>query len=128
MLQPEPFRGDQAALIMAASRFWADFSAAIKDVAPAIKGNLDEIEKQREVRFLDTATHLLRRNDYVLRERTDGGTRTSTLKFRHPCRYYSSDRDLKAAEAKQAKTKFEEDIKPPHQSLFSFFLPAAPDR
>jgi hypothetical protein len=48
------------------------------------------------------------------------GEREVTLKFRHPDRYIAADRSMAAAKASEVKTKFEEDVKPPFTSVFSF--------
>ncbi len=42
------------------------------------------------------------------------------MKFRHPDRYISQDRDMDARKIKRGTTKFEEDIKPPFLKLYSF--------
>src|SRR5262249_24084285 len=59
---------------------------------------------------------------YIFRERIgiDDKSREVTLKFRHPDRYIASDRCMDAQKGSRAKTKFEEDIKPPFQHLFSY--------
>ena len=61
------------------------------------------------------------KNDYVFRERVDMGSeiREVTLKFRHPDRYISEDRDMSAAKSGKGKMKFEEDIKLPFFTLYS---------
>jgi hypothetical protein len=76
----------------------------------------------RQVHFLDTADHELREHDYVVRERTDqeDGSREVTLKFRHPDRFISQDRDMKPVDGFENDMRVEEDIKPRFQSLFSF--------
>ena len=59
---------------------------------------------------------------YIFRERrgADGGDRDITLKFRHPDRYVAQDRNMNASGSTEARTKFEEDIKSPFLSLYSF--------
>jgi len=43
-----------------------------------------------------------------------------TLKFRHPDRYVSQDRDMEPVKGFSEDLKFEEDIKPRFQALYSF--------
>jgi hypothetical protein len=71
--------------------------------------------------FYDTSDLCLDRNGYIFRERIDAasGQREVTLKFRHPDRYLAASQDLTPASAREARTKFEEDIKAPFQSLYS---------
>ena len=127
MLKKENFVGSQTEVIKQAENFWQAFKEAIKDIVFDTDGSLDKIEKQRAIRFYDTAKHDLRKSDYVFRERVDinldtgdKGKREVTLKFRHPDRYVSEDRDMSAADANKGETKFEEDIKLPFISLYSF--------
>jgi hypothetical protein len=122
MLAADRFAGDQAALTKAASALWRDLAGIIVPTAVAVSGTDDVKRKLRQVHFLDTADHQIRRQDYVVRERTDqeDGGREVTLKFRHPDRFISQDRDMKPADGFETDMKFEEDIKPRFQSLFSF--------
>ena len=121
MLKAGRFAGDEAKLLRAAQQFWRD---GVKAFGPAVlftAGNLDQVKSQRLIRFYDTSSQHLNRNAYIFRERAalDGKTREVTLKFRHPDRYIAADRDMSAENGK-AKTKFEEDIKPAFQQLYSF--------
>jgi hypothetical protein len=50
----------------------------------------------------------------------DEDEREVTLKFRHSDRYISQDRDMKPAKDFSEDMKFEEDIKPRFQALYSF--------
>ena len=122
MLRPEQFVGDEAALLTAAGRFWEAFQEAVEDLVVKVDGSLDEIENRRTIRFFDTPDHRLRRNDYVFRERIDRvlGEREVTLKFRHPDRYISQERDMEARKSSKTNTKFEEDIKPKFLKLYSY--------
>lgn len=127
MLNKEHFVGSQTELLKQAKNFWLVFKESIKDIVFDTDGSLDEVKKQRTIRFYDSADHYLRASSYVFRERVDinlnsgkKGKREVTLKFRHPDRYVSQDRDMSAADAESGKTKFEEDIKLPFRSLYSF--------
>ena len=122
MLNKECFVGSQADLLEQAGLFWNAFKDSIQDIVIDTDGTLNKVEKQRTVRFYDSADRRLRKNDYVFRERVDlsSGEREVTLKFRHPDRYISQDRDMAAANSKDGKTKFEEDIKLPFLKLYSF--------
>jgi hypothetical protein len=96
------------------------FRGAIGPIARDTDGRLG-VQERRLIRFHDTADHCLRRNDYVFRERIDEttGQREVTLKFRHPDRYLAASRDLTPASSRDARTKFEEDIKAPFHGLYS---------
>jgi hypothetical protein len=122
MLKSERFTGLEAGLLEQANDFWNAFKESIRDIVLDTDGNLNKIEKQRLVRFYDSASHSLQKNDYVFRERIDLNSykREVTLKFRHPDRYISQDRDMAAANVENGKTKFEEDIKLPFVTLYSF--------
>ena len=122
MLKKERFVGSQADLIDKAGLFWKAFEDSIQDIVIDTDGTLDEVEKQRTVRFYDSVDCRLRENNYVFRERVDlsTGKREVTLKFRHPDRYISQDRDMAADDKANGKTKFEEDIKLPFIKLYSF--------
>ncbi|NOQ13847.1 MAG: hypothetical protein GQ583_05105 [Methyloprofundus sp.] len=122
MLKKEQFVGLRLGHLEQAECFWRDFKNSIQAVVFDTDGNLDKVEKQRTISFYDSADCYLRENNYVFRERVDLITekREVTLKFRHPDRYISQDRDMSAADTENAKTKFEEDIKPPFLKLYSF--------
>ncbi|MDJ0601305.1 MAG: hypothetical protein QNJ37_20975 [Crocosphaera sp.] len=119
MLQPEKFTGSQEELLEKANQFWQAFTKSIQGIVFDTDGSLDTIEKNREIRFYDTDDHLLYKSGYIFRERIDKKSEV-TLKFRHGDRYISQDRDMSAAIVDQGKTKFEEDIKLPFTSLYSF--------
>ena len=121
MLRARPFHGTEDSVLLRAGRFWHDFNRANQELILGSDGGLDKIKKRRKIRFFDTPGHLLRRNDYVFRERVGhSGSREVTLKFRHPDRYVAQGRDMAAAKANRGNTKFEQDIKPPFQKLYSF--------
>jgi hypothetical protein len=120
LLRAARFQGDQAVLAESVVAFWQDFRRAIAKIALDTDGRL-AVEERRLIRFHDTADHRLRRNDYVFRERIDEATgeREVTLKFRHPDRYLAASRDVTPASFRDARTKFEEDIKAPFHGLYS---------
>jgi hypothetical protein len=122
MLLPELFAGDEAAVRRAAGEFWADVGAALAPLEIPTQGAFDEVKAHRRIRFLDTADNGFKTQRYVFRERVDvdSGEREFTLKFRHPDRYVASDRNMEAKGGRRAETKFEEDVKPPFVSMFSY--------
>ena len=122
MLQPEVFAGGEQQLLDAASTFWHEFKRATDEAVGDKDGNLDRIADGRTIKFYDTKGHLLGNNSYIFRERQNIGTekREVTLKFRHVDRYISQDRQMKAGDSDRGRTKFEEDIKPPFVTLYSF--------
>ncbi|MFA0813926.1 hypothetical protein [Microbulbifer epialgicus] len=122
MLKVNRFVGSEVSLRSQASFFWNEFKGSIKDLVFDTDGQLDEIENRRLVKFYDSDHQVLKKHNYSFRERVDLNTnsREVTLKFRHPDRYISQDRDMRAAYEKDVKTKFEEDIKPPFLKLYSF--------
>lgn len=122
MLRASRFQSTEQQAIQAASQFWQEFSAMIRERVLDTVGDLTTVDKRRTIRFYDTPTHSLRQNDYVLRERRnlDKEEREVTLKFRHPDRYIAQDRNMDAAVREDSESKFEEDIKPPFIKLYSF--------
>jgi len=122
MLNAAKFAGDEDKLSAAAGALWRDLAAIIVPSAVAVSGTDDIERKRRRVRFFDTPDKWLRTNDYVLRERVDLENKEHelTLKFRHPDRFISQDREMTPADGLDAELKFEEDIKPPFQVLYSF--------
>lgn len=132
MLRTTEFGGDERRVQKRVAKFWRDLDEALAGVADC-RGALDKIKKhhRRKIRFYDTKNCQLRHNDYVFRERQGlvNGEREVTLKFRYPDRYVSQARDMTARDGAEAKTKFEEDVKPPgHQSLYSFSTSQAIDK
>jgi hypothetical protein len=122
MLLPAPFAGDEAAIRAAADRFWADVGRVLEPMDIPTDGKFDEIKAHRRIRFFDTTDSGFNTSRYVFRERIDveSGEREVTLKFRHPDRYVAADRNMEAKGERKAETKFEEDVKPPFVSVFSY--------
>jgi hypothetical protein len=122
MLLPEPFAGDEPQIRQAAERFWADVKAVLEPLDIPVEGAFGEIKAHRRIRFFDTAEETFNRQRYIFRERVDvdSGDREVTLKYRHPDRHAASDRDMEAKSEKASETKFEEDVKPPFTSVFSY--------
>lgn len=122
MLKSELFSGLEARLLEQVNDFWSELKETIRDIVLDTDGTLNKIETPRLVRFYDSASHRLQQNDYIFRERIDlnSDQREITLKFRHPDRYISQDRDMAAVNFETGKTKFEEDIKLPFVTLYSF--------
>jgi hypothetical protein len=122
MLLPEPFAGDERKLREAALRFWNDVKGVLEPLDIPTEGTFDEVKARRRIRFLDSVEHALNGQRYIFRERVDveSEEREVTLKFRHPDRYVASDRDMAAGQEGRAETKFEEDVKPPFVSVFSY--------
>ncbi len=122
MLLPEPFAGDESQLRQAAERFWGEVTAVLEPLGIPTEGAFKEVKAHRRIRFLDTAEQTFNGERYIVRERVDvaSGDREVTLKYRHPDRYAASDRDMEAKSERSAETKFEEDVKPPFTSVFSY--------
>jgi hypothetical protein len=121
MLRADKFAGAQKQLLSSARRFWDDF---LRVAGPAVfdaDGTLDTIKKQRLIVFLDSDAQHLRAGGYIFRVRRslDGDKPEVTLKFRHPDRYVAEGRQMKSDRIR-TETKFEEDIKAPFVSLYSF--------
>jgi hypothetical protein len=129
MLLPEPFAGDEAQIRQAAGRFWGDVKAVLEPLDIPVEGAFDEVKAHRRIRFFDTAEETFNSQRYIFRERVDvdSGDRELTLKYRHPDRYAASDRDMEAKSERSAETKFEEDVKPPFVSVFSYSTSVAVD-
>ena len=123
MLRPSRFRGNEKALLEAAQALWHHFSATVKKkIVVGTEGGLTRIATRRLITFYATRDRLLNEARYIFRERrgADGSDRDITLKFRHPDRYVAQDRNMAASGSTEARTKFEEDIKAPFLSLYSF--------
>ena len=80
------------------------------------------MKAHRRIRFFDTAERGLNGQRYIFRERIDveSDEREVTLKYRHADRYVAQDRDMDAQGEGDAESKFEEDVKPPFVSVFSY--------
>jgi hypothetical protein len=122
MLLPERFVGDGAAVRRACGEFWEDVGGVLAPLDIPTDGTFDRVKAHRRIRFFDTADSGLNTRRYVFRERIDvnSGEREVTLKFRHPDRYVASDRNVEPKREGRAETKFEEDVKPPFVSVFSY--------
>lgn len=122
MLRPSRFRGKEKALLEAAKAIWHDFSKSVTDIVVSLEGDLAQIRMHRSIIFYDTRDRLLNNAHYIFRQRRDANTRERdiTLKFRHPDRYVAQDRNMDASHSTDGRTKFEEDIKVPFVSLYSF--------
>lgn len=121
MLQAPKFAGSRKQLVVTARRLWEDFSGAIGPVVVAAGGTLETIEKERLIVFLDSDAQHLRAGGYIFRVRRplEGEQPEVTLKFRHPDRYVAESRQMKSRRI-HTQAKFEEDIKAPFVSLYSF--------
>ena len=122
MLNASRFTGNEDQALKSATHFWRDATKAFGATVLGADGELNRVENHRLIRFFDTKTTHLNSNSYIFRERADpkSKTREVTLKFRHADRYVSADRDMNTAGKAKAKTKFEEDIKPAFQQLYSY--------
>jgi len=122
MLTPSRLDGDQAALLEVVARFWTDVTTALVPLDVPTTGGFTGVKARRLVRFFYTDAHAINGQSYLVREREDidTGDREVTLKFRHPDRDVEADRSMDAADASNVKTTFEEDVKPPFVSVFSF--------
>lgn len=122
MLKADRFAGDEERVVETARAFWRDYAKALGPKVLGVLGDLSEIRDRRTIRFFDTPNRQLNDNAYIVRERAavDGSSREITLKFRHVDRYIAADRDMRAVPGSKVKMKFEEDIKPPFQQLYSF--------
>jgi hypothetical protein len=100
---------------------WRDLARSVADVVLDTSGRLAQIRARRLIRFYDTRRQDLDRAGYIYWARHDLATDDceATLKFRHPDRYIAEHRDMTSVTT-GARTKFEEDIKVPFVSLYSF--------
>jgi hypothetical protein len=122
MLLPARFPGTDGQVLPVVEQFWADVGVLLAPVEVDTQGSFDRVKAHRRIRFFDTSDNGLNRQRYIFRERVDvdSGEREVTLKYRHPDRYVAQDRDMDSSIDKDTKTKFEEDIKPPFVSVFSY--------
>ena len=121
MLQTAKFAGSERQLLATARGLWNDVARAVGPLVLASAGTLETIEKERLIVLLDTDAQHLRAGGYILRVRRqlEGDRPEVTLKFRHPDRYVAESRQMKSRRIR-VTTKFEEDIKAPFVSLYSF--------
>ena len=122
MLRADRFTGGGPAVRRTAGAFWRDLRRGVHDLIALSDSNLHRVESRRLIAFLDTPDRLLNGASYIFRERRDleSGAREVTLKFRHPDRHVAAGRVMTPAGGRRRRTKFEEDIKPPFTSLYSF--------
>jgi hypothetical protein len=121
MLRPKLFTGAEKVLVAQAHALWRDIAGKVAPVALGTAGDLSRIKTRRLITFNDTPQRRLIEAGYICRERRSeiGAGREITLKFRHPDRFLAQAREMRA-NASKARTKFEEDIKVPFVSLYSF--------
>lgn len=122
MLKAKKFAGKESALLKKAGIFWQAMSKAVSKLEVTAEGNFDTIKTKRRIRFYDSKEETLINKKYIFRVRKEieGDKHEATLKFRHPDRYVSQDRDMTAAHEGKPDIKFEEDIKAPFVVLYSF--------
>ncbi len=130
MLRPGKFAGDETALLKAAEAVWRDLIQSVGHLVLDTHGRLTRVHTRRLVNFHDTRQQHLHRASYIYRERRDmaSGDCEATLKYRHPDRYVTEHRDMAPIGRKNARMKFEEDIKVPFVSLYSFSTTLSVDR
>lgn len=128
MLRPALFRGAEKPLVAHARALWRDVASKAGPAALGRAGDLSRIKVRRLITFHDTPKFRLNDASYIFRERRAEveSRREITLKFRHPDRFLAQARQMQA-NASDAKTKFEEDIKAPFVSLYSFSTTVAID-
>jgi hypothetical protein len=121
MLRPSKFAGDPKGVVKHARAFWRDFAKVITSVVET-QGDLATIKDRRLIRFYDTRKNRLNAGRYIFRERccVETEEREVTLKFRHSDRHIAQDRRMDAKDGDDPRTKFEEDIKAPFVSMYSF--------
>lgn len=119
VLQKLHFAGNGSEPVKKANEF---LEALRKNCNLVIKGKNFSATKKRQIRFYDTSDFALNARGYIvrLREYSSSNERELTLKFRHPDRFVSEQRDMSCDKKRNAETKFEEDIKAPFISLYSF--------
>jgi len=120
VLKKDYFAGDHPGLIGKSQNFWKDLANAIKPIG--VSGTLNNMSIKRELSFYDTDARTLYHHDYIFRERKDPASKKKeiTLKFRHPDRYISEDRNMLPKKIGKGSRKFEEDIKIKFQTLYSY--------
>jgi hypothetical protein len=130
MLRPERFAGTEDEARTAVDAFWADVGRVLGDINIPTDGSFDRVKAHRRIRFFDTAEGGFNGQRYIFRERRSVETdeRQVTLKYRHADRYVAQDRDMDATgKHDDAETKFEEDVKPPFVSVYSYSTTVAID-
>lgn len=122
VLKKENFTGNENDLIEKANIFCNDLKKIIDHPIKLVHEDFDVIKSRREIRFYDTNVLTLRSKNYIFRIRrdVDDNKTEATLKFRHPDRYISQHHDMDFNEDLEGEIKFEEDIKSPFITLYSF--------
>ncbi len=118
MLSTERF-GKNDDILVIAERFGEDLTRNLKGKDIEVKGKFSTVKKVREIVFYDTESLVLRKNKFVFRRRYDILKHRSnfTLKIRDIDRKLVERHRLKVANASH---KFEQDVKPEFQVLYSF--------
>jgi hypothetical protein len=122
MLKPERFAGTEEESRRAVDEFWREVGRLLAELDIPTEGSFDEVKAHRRIRFFDTAERGFNGRRYIFRERIDveSDERQVTLKYRHVDRYVAQDRDMDPKGDDEAESKFEEDVKPPFVSVFSY--------
>ena len=96
MLRHDWFAGSESELLDRSNEFWMDFQEIMQELNLKCTGAPHQVKVHRHITFFDTKGHLLNKNAYVFRERTDPKKveREITLKFRHKDRCVSQERDM----------------------------------
>ena len=132
MLRPERFAGSEDECRRVVAAFWDDVRGALEPLDIPTEGEFGEVKARRRICFLDTAERGFNGRRYIFRERIDveSDEREVTLKYRHADRYVAQDRRMDVEGGDDAETKFEEDVKPPFISVFSYStsVKVGPDR
>jgi hypothetical protein len=98
LLKARRFAGNEKEMLKAVRGFWRDLAPVLRDLNIRKEGKFDNIAKKQVVRVYDTKALRLRNNYTILRSRVnlDNDKNELTLKFRHPDRYISQERDATA--------------------------------
>src|SRR6185503_19230926 len=93
VLKAKEFVGGESVLVEKSELFWTGLNSLLE---LKCSGSLSEIGTRRELRFYDTGDSTLYHHNYIFRERKgeEDEKKEITLKFRHPDRYVSEDRDM----------------------------------
>lgn len=114
VLNSKKFVGGPEELIKGSKKFWADFKQVTNDLDIDANGKMSKIKNRRLVRLYDTSTRILRRNNYVLRDRIDIKTkrRKTILEFRHGDMDICEDCNIDIIDPKRGKKQFEKYVMP----------------
>lgn len=104
----------------AVKKFWSELCDCCERLKVNWKGEFNTTDK-RAITFLDTASHTIRENYPVFRQRfnVESGTTEYTLKCRSPDRYVAAGASVRAGLGLDDDPKFEEDIGTPFVSRFT---------